>query len=881
MPRVCWTDSDRPVTTSETLHTLLAEALADRYRLERELGHGGMAIVYLARDVKHERRVAVKVIRPELASALGVERFLREITIAAALQHPHIVPLFDSGTAAGQLFYVMPYVEGESLRVRLVRERQLPFAEALQITREVADALSYAHSHDVIHRDIKPENIMLSGGHALVADFGIARAITVAGGDTLTESGIAVGTPAYMSPEQGAGEARLDGRSDVYSLGCVLYEMLAGHPPFLGESQQEILARHTLDPVPPLRSARPSVSEPIERAVTRALSKVAADRFPTAFEFAGALEAPASIVRATLVPRPALRRGLGALLALAVGLTVWLGVRSVIHPRSAEAATIAVLPFENLGTPEDEYFADGMTDAVRGKLAALSGLAVTARSSSSQYKQTPKSPQQIGQELGVRYLLTATVRWQKLGSGTSRVQVTPELVRVASASTQWQQPFDAALTDVFQVQADIATQVAQALDVALGDSDRQQLAEPPTHSLAAYDAYLKGEEVSHGLAAGDPATLRQAAAYYAQAVALDSTFVQAWDKLSRAHSGLYTNSTPTAAEAELARRGAERALALAPTRAEGRFASGLYYYFVSHDNARAAREFEQGRQAAPGNADLLAMAGLIEATLGHWDSAVVFLQRAQILDPRSVLPPSNLAQVLVWLRRYPEAGAAVDHALVLAPTHLFAIESKTMISLGQGDLAGARGVVAAAPTEVDPAALVAFFAFSWDLYWVLDEAQQQLLLRLTTNAFDGDRGNWGIALAQTYWLRGEQARARVYADSARLAYQRQLQSAPEDAQRHVLLGLALAYLGRKADAVREGERGVALLPIAKHALFGPYYQHQLARIYILVNEPEKALDQLEPLLKIPYYLAPGWLKIDPTFAPLRGNPRFERLVRGR
>src|SRR4029077_12214765 len=260
-------------------------ALADRYTIEGELGHGGMGVVYRAWDVRHARAVAIKVVRPELGSVLAAERFLREIQLAAKLQHPNIVPLYDSGDAAGALFYVMPLVEGESLRARLTRERQLSLEDALLITREVADALGYAHSHDVIHRDIKPENILLAGGHALVVDFGIGRAITAAGGDRLTESGISVGTPAYMSPEQATGDTQLDGRSDLYSLACVLYEMLAGHPPFLGATAQEVIVRHTLDPVPSLRSARPGVPKAAERVVTKALAKVAADRFTTAAAF--------------------------------------------------------------------------------------------------------------------------------------------------------------------------------------------------------------------------------------------------------------------------------------------------------------------------------------------------------------------------------------------------------------------------------------------------------------------------------------------------------------------------------------------------------------------------------------------------------------------
>src|SRR5881398_2383016 len=299
------------------LEERLRIALAGRYALERELGRGGMAVVFLAHDSRHDRVVAIKVLRQEVAAALGAERFLREIQIAAKLHHPHILPLYDSGTAADLLYYVMPYVEGKSLRERLDHETQLPLDDALTITRQVAGALTYAHQHDVVHRDIKPENILLESGEAVVADFGIARAISAAGGDKLTHTGIAIGTPLYMSPEQATGVGALDGRSDVYSLGCVLYEMLAGHPPFAGGTAQAILARHTVDPVPPLRTARATVPTAVEQALGRALAKLPADRYATAIQFAEALGGPVPFVAA---PARGGSRRLGAVLGVGLPL---------------------------------------------------------------------------------------------------------------------------------------------------------------------------------------------------------------------------------------------------------------------------------------------------------------------------------------------------------------------------------------------------------------------------------------------------------------------------------------------------------------------------------------------------------------------------------
>jgi TolB-like protein/Flp pilus assembly protein TadD len=578
-----------------------------------------------------------------------------------------------------------------------------------------------------------------------------------------------------------------------------------------------------------------------------------------------------------------------AAITLALGFLIGLGVLFAWRKShsGADGSTgpkrVAVLPFENLGDSADAYFADGMTDEVRGKLAQLSGLAVIARASSNEYRGTTKAPQEIARELGADYLLTATVRWEKAAGTPSRVRVSPELMRVApgaAPTTEWQQGFDASLTDVFKVQADIAGKVATALDVALGDSARQDLAARPTTNVTAYDACLKGEAAADGLAAGDPASLRRAIGFYEQAVALDSEFVPAWARLAQARALLHANSTPTPELAAQARHAAERARALGPDRPEGQLAIGAYHEGVVGDRRQALAAYQAGLKLAPRNAELLVGAALAEQSLGRWDAALTHLARVGTLDPRSASTARRTGFTLLWLRRYPEAHAAMNRAVTLAPTNLSIIEQRAMVAVGEGDLAGARAVVSAALRTVEPEALFAYFATYWDLYWVLDDAQQKVLLTLPRAAFDDDEATWALVRAQTYEQRGNRVQGRVYADSARLGFEEQLRAAPDNAQLHALHGLSLAYLGRAAEAVAEGERAVTLVRQSGDGFVGPYYQHLLCRIYLLVGEPEKALDQLEPLLKIPYYLSPGWLRIDPTFAPLKGNPRFERLIAG-
>ncbi|MEZ0332373.1 MAG: protein kinase [Gemmatimonadales bacterium] len=876
----------------------LQGGLADRYSLERELGRGGMATVYLAHDLKHDRRVALKVLRPELAATLGPERFQREIRLAARLQHPHILPVHDSGEAAGQLWYTMPFVDGESLRDRLNRERQLPLDLGLRIAREVAEALDYAHVQGIVHRDIKPENILLSQGHALVADFGLARAFE-GREQELTSSGMLVGTPPYMSPEQSRGSETVDGRSDLYSLGCVLYEMLTGEPPYMGTTPQAIMAKRFMDPVPSARRLRETVPEGVDQALQRVLAKAPADRFSTAGEFVTALAMPHVTPIATPVPPSSVvaapsrsgrslsrrwRAAAGVVALVLAGLGILFARRTSHRWEEANGAgltRLAVLPFENLGDSADAYFADGVTDEVRGKLAALPGLEVIARTSSGQYKQTTKSPQQIGRELGVQYLLTGTVRWEKTtpSGGTSRVRVSPELIQVTTASTKWQAPFEAPLTDVFQVQGQIAGRVAEALGVALGASEQERIRERPTENLAAYDAFLRGEQAADGLASLDQAALRRARDYYERAVTLDSSFALAWAQLSRAYSFLYWSATDHSAAAMAAQRAAERSLTLAPKGADGYLALGNYYEMVRYDAPRALEQYTKGRQLAPKDARLLAWAGWGEFLLRRVDEGIAHMREAEVLDPRRVEIAHSLTWPLLTRRRYAEALSTAERARALAPSNLWAIVAVTSVHLVQGVLAGARSVLRAVPVDVDTAALVAQVAMA-DLYWVLDDEQQQQLLRLSPEPFGGDRAAWGLALAQTNALRGAHALARAYADSARVALEARLRDVPEDAPTHTYLGLALAYLGRRAEAVHEGERGVELLPISRNAGQGADLQRVLALTHLILGESEPALDLLESLLKVPYWFSPSWLKIDPNFAPLRRNPRFDRLVNG-
>ena len=874
--------------------TLAAGTRLGTYQILAAIGVGGMGEVYRARDSKLDRDVAIKVLPPSFAASPdAMARFEREAKSVAALSHPNILAIFDFGNEGGATYAVMELLEGETLRGRL-ETGPVPPPQALDFALQIGRGLAAAHEKGIVHRDLKPENIFVTrDGLIKILDFGLAKRVEPVSPDAATsgptvdptEPGTVMGTVGYMSPEQVRGLA-LDHRSDIFSFGAILYEMFSGRRAFRRETASDTMAAVMRDEPPDIAESGRAVPVALDHVVRHCLEKDRTNRFQTARDVVFALGETSSSFSGSSGqvdragenrPQPA-----GRFMKAAAGLAILLAAGTLFlwrqsHAGGGAAKRIAVLPFENQGAAGDEYFADGMSDAVRGKLTALGGVEVIARASSTPYRKTAKTPQEIGRELDTRYLLTATVRWSKEG-GHDRVQVSPELVEIRDSgppASRWQESFDAPLTDVFRVQSDISSRVAQALGIALGAGDRKRLSVTPTGDLAAYDAFLKGE---HAAVGSDPASQRKALTFYEQAVALDSAFLQAWARISGVNSFLYANSSPDPALSDRARQAAEKSIALDPNRWEGHLALGAYRRLVKSDLPGALEEYHKAERLSADRSLVLASTAVTESDLGNWNAAIAHLREAERLDPRSPGRKRILGQTLVRMRRYPEAREVIDRGLALAPVELALIEEKALAYLGEGDLAGARRVIEAAPAQVDRAELIGYFAKFWDLVWVLNDGERRQLLAMTPSAFDDDRASWAIALAQTCALRGDAANARRYAEEARKAVEPQLGATPNDPDLHSLHGLALAYLGRKQEALLEGERAVALQPIGRSAVFGPYLEHQLARIEILSGEPEKAIDRLERLLRIPYYLSPGRLRIDPNFDALRGNGKFQRLA---
>ena len=655
-------------TVSESLRA----ALADRYTIERELGRGGMATVYLAHDLRHARAVALKVMHPEVAAALGPERFLREIRISAQLDHPHILTLIDSGRNDGVLWYVLPYVRGESLRAKLAREGPLSVEQAIRIATQVASALDYAHRHGVIHRDIKPENILLHEGEAVVADFGIALAVREAGGERLTETGLSLGTPQYMSPEQATGSREPDPRSDLYSLGAVVYEMLTGEPPHTGPTAQAVIAKLLSERPTRIRTVRADVPEHIDAAVTKALAKVPADRFASASEFAAALERSGTARAASRPTRrlaPVVAAAVGVILLVAAALAVrhsWPRAARTASP-PPEGASIAVLPFENLtGNSADAYLSDGMTEEVIGQLAQVPELKVISRTSSGALKGARLTLRQIADTLGVRHILEGSVR--HLGR---RIRVAVDLIDATTDAHVWASSYDRDLTDVFSVQQEIARHIADSLlsTVGVRPSIRRVAR---TEDPAAYEAYLSGRSLMYQRT---PEALRGALTQFERAIAQDSSYAPAYAGLATVYglwpifdySGIdlydaYGRSLALA----------DRAIALDSTLAEGYTARGYTFTLAGGPSDQVAADFRQALELRPSSANVHQWYAQFLSRQGRHDKAISEMERAVSLDPLAPGVRMGYASIAFAARRYDVAERQASLAAAFEPNLMFA-----------------------------------------------------------------------------------------------------------------------------------------------------------------------------------------------------------------
>jgi serine/threonine-protein kinase len=619
-----------------TLQDQLGRGLSGRYNIQRQLGEGGMAVVFLAEDLRHDRPVALKVLKPEISAEVGAERFLREIKLAARLTHPHVLPVYDSGEAEGLLFYVMPNMEGKSLRERLDRERQLSLPEALRVAEEVASALDYAHRQNILHRDVKPENILFNEQNVMLADFGIGKALSA--GKSITQTGMFVGTPTYISPEQAAGETNLDGRSDLYSLGCVLYEMLVGEPPFTGASPQIVIAKRFTSPIPRVRSAR-DVPEAIDELVSRALARTPADRFASAADLMQAVKSYRN------------------------GTTAGAATPPDVQKASSRAKAIAVLPLANMSAdPENEYFSDGMTEEIINVLAKVPGLHVASRSSCFSFKGKTVDIREVGEKLGVSTVLEGSVR--KIGN---RIRITAELVSVENGYHLWSETYDRQLEDVFAIQDEIARAIVDALKVRLSGENEQLVV--PAKNLEAYNLDLKARYLYHR---GSETSLKKSLEFSQQVLLLEPGYARAYATMADCWCRLADDFMAPDDAYPRAKAAATRALQLEPDLPEALTALGKILGWYEWDFAGAERTLRRAVELSPYDADAHHGLASILPAVGKLGEAITTMRKALLLDPLDPAYSRWIARFLLYAGDYSGAIAQGEKIVELGEEYFLA-----------------------------------------------------------------------------------------------------------------------------------------------------------------------------------------------------------------
>ena len=870
-------------------HDLIGQKIGS-FEITEMIGRGGMGVVYLAHDTKLERSVAIKSMPANLADeSTARTRFRREARLLASLNHPNVAVIYEIiEQAEGAGYLILEYVPGQTLAERIT-EGPLRLDEALTIAFQIAEAMAAAHEHGVIHRDLKPGNIKITPeGRVKVLDFGLAKAPVSedkAGDITATQAGRVVGTPAYMSPEQARGKDA-DQRTDIWSFGCIMYQMLTGRLPFEGETATDTLAQ-IIEREPDwgvLPQTTPaSIRDLLRRCLEKDAERRPGDIADAVAEINEALSLPATALPMTIGAR--LRTiamiGAAAVIVLASGVAVSYKLTKRV-PSSAKQIRLVVLPFANLGPGEDEYFADGVTDAITTRLAGIHGLRVISRQSAMQYKNSEKSARQIAEELGVDYILEGTVQRERPGDTKSRVTIRPQLIRASDDTHVWAQPYDDEMSEVSQVQSDVAEQVAEALDIALLEPERRALESRPIENVEAYDYYLQGNQYYHRALL--PAYLGRAIRMYDKAVELDPNLALAHAQLSRAHLLMYWLHYDRNEERLIrARRAVEKVLQLDPELPEAHLALGHYCYQAELDYDRAVEQFEIALKSRPNDGEIIFSIGCVQRRQGKFEQAVANMKKASELDPRRGLPVTNLAETLVLMRRYGEAERCLDRAIPLLqyPEGQYCVKGFLYMQW-QGSIDKARAVLQEAlesgvSADDDNIVNLAVYIDVFD-----GNYQEAFDRRLASRGEGYETQHYfipkALECAQICTYMKKEGLAKQYFEDARIILESKVEERWEDARVHSSLGIAYAGLGRKEEAIREGELAVDLLHVNKDAMKGPHRIADLARIYAMVGEYELAIRRLEYLLSIPSRLSIPLLGLDPAWDPLRDHPRFKKLV---
>jgi serine/threonine protein kinase/tetratricopeptide (TPR) repeat protein len=864
-------------------HIVLAKGTTVlHYRIVGKIGAGGMGEVYLAEDTELDRKVALKFLPSHLCQDEDCrKRFKREAQAAAKLSHPNIVTIHEVGEHQARRYFVMEHIEGRSLRD--VKAEELDIDRIIGIAIQLCDALHSAHTAGVTHRDIKPSNIIIdSSGRPRLLDFGLAM---VKGGEHLTKTGSTLGTVGYMPPEQIEGK-ETDARSDLFSLGVVLYELIANKSPFRRDDETATLKAILQDTPQPLARYNSNVPDDLQRVITKLLDKDPTLRYQSA---AGVIpdlkKLSTSSTTSVAIERKRDRWNRyvvpSALIILLAVLAVWyFGYRDQEPSTTSkdDRIMLAVLPFKNLGSTEDEYFADGVTEEILSRLAAIKDLGVVSSTSSFTYKNTDKTIRQIAEELAVDYVLEGTIRWDKSGE-VSVVRVTPQLIQADGDIHLWSRSYDEAITNVFAVQSHIAGQIASVLDIQMTASEEIQVTNVPTENMAAYDYYLRGNNYFEYTS--EKSRLNNAIQMYQKAIERDPRFAMAYVKLSMAHTEMIWQAYDISeARYALAEEAIAMASEISPDLPEIHLARGVYYFRGLADYPRGLKELQIASQELPSNTQVILYIGTALRHIGMWEQAESEYKRAIELDPRDTPLLEALAVLLTNLHRYREADSLCDCVLELKPDDAHIYRWKIGLSLFQtGTTDEGRSILNEARERTGED----FPCQSWYLDVYDGRYESALTTLFQSKTWDCTwltQYDWYVQVGDCFRFLNERDQATVYYDSARILIEIEVSSAGVAMRswNRACLAYVYAALGRKADALREGRLSVQEWPVSKDAFCGPIKHEWLAKTYTLLGEYDLAVEQLEYLTSIPAGLLPLPFLKSAYFTPLRNHPRFQALI---
>ena len=882
------------------------------YKILEKLGEGGMGIVYKAQDTKLDRFVALKFLPAHLSSSdLEQARFIQEAKSASALNHPNVCTIYGIDEYEGQQFIEMELVDGKTLKDTISGDNPskislLSMKQVVEFGIQIGEALQEAHSKGIIHRDIKAENIMVNSKNQIkVMDFGLAK---LKGTLKLTKTSSTVGTLAYMSPEQIQG-IEADTRSDIFSFGVVLFEMTTGKTPFRGEHEAAIMYSIVNEEPENAAKYREDIPGELLHILKKSLEKDPDDRYQSMSEIIIDLrrlkKESTRVVRtreyqrleqsksklSPPVPLEATKRWLNNRLVKSIGIAVILLAAFVLWKKSvlfwaqekSSKKIVVVLPFENLGPNDKDYFVDGMTDEVTSRLSGLSGLKVIARSSAVQYKKTIKSIQQVGEELSVNYILQGTVRWENL-NGETHVRVNPTLIKVEDGTQVWSQSMESVLSSAFKLQSEIASRVAEAMDVALAKAEQRSLESALTENSEAYDCYLQA--VQYSARSVSKSDHEIAINLLERAIHLDPSFAGAYARLSIIHASMYWFFYDrTESRVDLSRLAGEKAIELAPQLSESHEAMGWYYYHTKLDYTRSLEEFSLALKYRPNNSNVHYGIAAVMRRQGNMRGSIEAFKKSIEINPRAADIIRQLAETQTLSREYDEADRNFVKSLELMPDVTATYWDKVSNLLSwKGDIEGSRRNIEEARRlgKINETEYLAdYMNYYVEVMGGNFHSAQNVLDHTNTKELLNDQFSYAptsLLRAELESIRGNESLAKQYYESAKAFIELKQKTNPADERLYSTLGLIYAALGHTQDAVIAGLRGVELLPIEKEAWRGSYRLRDLARIYALVGEQEKAIDILERLLSIPCEVSVPLLKIEPWWNPLRNNKRYQKLI---